>query len=118
MVDIHCHILPGLDDGPSHIDESLAMAEAAIAEGVTHIVATPHSSNEFGFNYSRVRQLRDELQAKIGNRLMLATGCDFHLSLENLTSLRKQAPPFCINQRSYLLVEFSEFSIPPTVHHT
>jgi protein-tyrosine phosphatase len=118
MVDIHCHILPGLDDGPSHIDESLAMAEAAIAEGVTHIVATPHSSNEFGFNYPRVRKLRDELQAKIGNRLMLATGCDFHLSLENLTSLRREAPPFCINQRGYLLVEFSEFSIPPTVHHT
>jgi len=39
MVDVHCHILPGLDDGPDTMEESLAMAETAIAEGITHVVA-------------------------------------------------------------------------------
>jgi len=45
MVDVHCHILPGLDDGPDDIKLSLAMAESAIADGITHVAATPHSSN-------------------------------------------------------------------------
>jgi len=115
MVDVHCHILPGLDDGPESIEESLEMAEAAIADGITHVVATPHCSNEYVFDYARIRQLRDELQEKIGEGLKLATGCDFHLNPENLEALRKNAADFCINQKNYLLVEFNEFSIPPAM---
>jgi protein-tyrosine phosphatase len=118
MVDVHCHILPGLDDGAADIQESLAMAQSAIAEGITHVVATPHSSNQFAFNYARVRQLHEQLQRLVGDRLMLATGCDFHFSLENLDALRADAPRFCINQRNYLLLEFSEFSVPPATNHT
>jgi protein-tyrosine phosphatase len=118
MVDVHCHILPGLDDGPKAIEESLAMAESAIADGITHVVATPHSSTEYVFNFRRVRQVRDELQAAIGDKLILATGCDFHLNPENLAALRADAPRFCINQNNYLLVEFSEFSIPPSTDQT
>jgi protein-tyrosine phosphatase len=114
MVDVHCHILPGLDDGPEKMEESVAMAESAIADGITHVVATPHSSGDYAFDYVRVRQVRDELQTRIGKRLTLATGCDFHMSVENLVALRADAPRFCINQHGYLLVEFSEFSIPPS----
>jgi protein-tyrosine phosphatase len=118
MVDVHCHILPGLDDGPENVEISLAMAEAAIADGITHVVATPHSSNEHSFDYPRVRALRAELQEKIGGRLILATGCDFHLSPENLDALREDARRFCINQHDYLLVEFNEYSIPPSMDQT
>ena len=118
MVDLHCHILPGLDDGPRAISESLEMAEAAIAQGVTHIVATPHSSNDFFFDYPKVRALCKELQDLVGNRLKIATGCDFHLNPENLVSLHEQAPRFCINQKDYLLVEFNEISIPPAMDFT
>lgn len=42
MIDLHCHILPGLDDGPESIDEALALAVALVADGVKHVVATPH----------------------------------------------------------------------------
>ena len=42
MLDLHCHILPGIDDGPEAIDQSLALARAAAADGVHTIVATPH----------------------------------------------------------------------------
>ena len=42
MRDMHCHILPGVDDGARDLDESLAMLEAAKAAGVTSIVCTPH----------------------------------------------------------------------------
>ena len=118
MVDLHCHILPGLDDGPGTMEESIAMAESAIADGITHVVATPHSNSKYFFDISYVRELRDQLQAKIGGRLTIATGCDFHLNPENLESLRKEPRHFCINQRDFLLVEFNEFSIPPAMDHT
>ncbi len=118
MVDLHCHILPGLDDGPATMEVSIAMAESAIADGITHVVAAPHSSNEYFFDFAQVRQLRDELQAKVGDRLKIATGCDFHLNPENLVSLRKDARQYCINQRDFLLVEFNEFSIPPSMDQT
>ena len=42
MIDLHCHVLPGLDDGVRTIDEALALCAAAAAEGVEVIVATPH----------------------------------------------------------------------------
>jgi protein-tyrosine phosphatase len=118
MVDLHCHILPGLDDGPDKMEESVAMAESAIADGITHVVATPHSSNEFLFDFSQVCRLRDELQTKIGKRLKIASGCDFHLNPENLASLRKNPRQYCINQRDFLLLEFNEFSIPPSMDQT
>jgi protein-tyrosine phosphatase len=118
MVDLHCHILPGIDDGPDKIEDSLAMAEDAIADGITHVVATPHASDDHWFDFSRVRLLRDQLQARLRDRLALATGCDFHLNPENLTALREDASRFCINQHDYLLVEFNEFSIPPAMDKT
>lgn len=100
------------------MEESIAMAESAIADGITHVVATPHSSSQFHFDFAHVRELRDKLQYKIGDKLQIATGCDFHLNPENLSSLRKDARQFCINQRDFLLLEFNEFSIPPSMDQT
>jgi protein-tyrosine phosphatase len=121
MVDIHCHILPGLDDGADTLETSIQMAEMAIAEGVTHIVGTPHANSSFKFDPQLIRQRRDELQAAVGNRLTLATGCDFHLSFENLQDIQKNPQKYTINQKNYLLVEFADFAIPPsmddTMHH-
>ena len=115
MVDIHCHLLPGLDDGPDSLDEAIAMAEAAIAEGITHIIATPHANDMFSFVPDLVRKRRDELQAHLGDRLSLATGCDFHLSFENLQNIREHPSDYTLNQKNYLLVEFANFAIPPTI---
>ena len=115
MVDIHCHILPGLDDGAENLEVSLQMAEMAIAEGITHIVGTPHASDEHRFNPDLVRQRRDELHARVGDRLTLATGCDFHMSFENLQDVRKDPRKYTINQKQYLLVEFADFAIPPSL---
>src|SRR6266478_1384065 len=109
MVDLHCHILPGLDDGPAAFEESLAMAESAIADGITHVVATPHSNNDYHFDYSRVCELRDQLQTKIGDRLALATVCDFHLYPENLEALRRAPRRFCIHHPNRLPVVFNGY---------
>jgi protein-tyrosine phosphatase len=94
------------------------MAETAIADGITHLVATPHSSDRYLFDFAQVRQLRDELQAQIGTRLKIATGCDFHLDPENLSALRRDPACYCINQHDYLLLEFNEISIPPSMDQT
>ena len=118
MVDVHCHILPGLDDGAADEKNPWQWRNPRFRMAITHVVATPHSSAEFRFDYERVRELHGQLQRLVGDRLVLATGCDFHLNLENLEALRKDPARFCINQRNYLLVEFSEFSIPPTTSHT
>jgi protein-tyrosine phosphatase len=118
MVDIHCHILFGMDDGARTIEDSLAMAEDAIADGITHVVGTPHSSTEHKFDFAKVRAVRDELSERLGDQLTLASGCDFHMDPENLQAIRKNPSPFCINQKDYLLVEFNEFSIPPSMDQT
>ncbi|HET6929369.1 MAG TPA: CpsB/CapC family capsule biosynthesis tyrosine phosphatase [Candidatus Acidoferrum sp.] len=118
MVDLHCHILPGIDDGAQTIEDSMAMAEDAIRDGITCVVATPHASTEYRFDYARVRAAREELQNRLNGRLMVASGCDFHLNPENLLALKDGAAPFCINQKDYLLVEFNEFSIPPAMDQT
>jgi protein-tyrosine phosphatase len=115
MVDLHCHILPDLDDGARTWDDALAMAEDAIADGITHVVATPHASPDFTFDYRLVRESVNELRSRLSGRLNLASGCDFHLNHENLMALRGDPRPFCINQKDYLLVEFNEFSIPPSL---
>ena len=115
MVDIHCHILPGLDDGPDSFEESVQMAEMAIADGITHVVATPHANTMYPFDPAAIKRLRDELQEKVGDRLQLATGCDFHLSYENLQDIAGNTAKYTINQKSYLLVEFAEFAIPPSM---
>jgi len=112
MVDIHCHILPGLDDGAESVEISLEMAEAAIAEGITHVVGTPHANARFAFRPELVQQRRDEIQAKLGNRLVVGTGCDFHLSFENLKDAQKSPHKYTINHKQYLLVELGDFAIP------
>lgn len=47
MVDIHCHILPGLDDGARSIEESVRMAKMAVNDGITDVIATPHTNQSF-----------------------------------------------------------------------
>lgn len=115
MIDIHCHILPALDDGAESFDMSMAMAEMAIADGVTRVIATPHASPNHPFIAELVKRRRDELQQELAGRLTLATGCDFHLNFENLQQLRLEPERFTLNQKNYLLVEFADFSIPSSL---
>lgn len=118
MVDIHCHILPSLDDGSDSLETSLKMAEMAIADGVTHVVATPHANSEYEFSPEAIRERRNEIQAQLGDRLNIVTGCDFHLNFENVKALRADPKSFTVNQGDYLLVEFADFAIPASMDQT
>ncbi|OFW07792.1 MAG: hypothetical protein A3G20_01520 [Acidobacteria bacterium RIFCSPLOWO2_12_FULL_59_11] len=113
MVDIHCHILPELDDGAPEEAVAREMAKMAADDGITHIVATPHSNYRYQFDPAINRQKRDELQKAMGDSLTILLGCDFHLSYENLEDIRKDPSRYTLNGHQYLLVEFADVSIPP-----
>ncbi len=118
MVDIHCHLLPGLDDGPETLEQALEMAEMAIADGITHVVATPHANARYPFVPELIQQRQDEIQTRVAGRLTILTGCDFHLSYENLQDLAQHQEKYTVNGNGYLLLEFAEFSIPPKMDLT
>ncbi|MFC9707005.1 tyrosine-protein phosphatase [Paenibacillus sp. NPDC056933] len=66
MVEMHCHILSGLDDGPVHMEQSIAMAEKAAASGITSIIATPHHLNgQYNNQPNVVNQAVDLLRAEL-----------------------------------------------------
>ena len=113
MVDIHCHILPALDDGAVDSSVSQEMAALAAADGITHLVATPHSNYRYRFNPEFNRSKRDELQQQIGDSLTLLLGCDFHLSYENLEAVKVDPARYTVNGLQYLLLEFADTNIPP-----
>lgn len=117
MVDIHSHILWGLDDGAQSIDDSLAMVRMAAAGGTTDIVATPHASFEYQFDVAVVEQRLKELQAACGPSPKLHYGCDFHLMFENIEDALQNPNKYTINHGSYLMVEFSDTVIAPNMSH-
>ena len=89
------------------------MAEMAVADGITHIAATPHANDAYAYDSKRNVALCGELAAKMDGRLHLTTGCDFHLSYENLEAAAVCPAQFTINQKNYLLIEFADFALPP-----
>jgi protein-tyrosine phosphatase len=95
------------------MDESVEMAEMALADGITHIAATPHANDTYSFDSERNRELCLELAARLDGRLNLTTGCDFHLSYENIEAASAAPQRFALNQKQYLLLEFADFSLPP-----
>ena len=115
MIDIHSHILPGIDDGSKSWDMTLEMCRLAIKDGITHIVATPHANDTYAYSRDRVREAIAHLSNKIGHQLGFSIGCDFHLSFENIEDAIAHPQRYTIAAKEYLLVELSEYGIPPQV---
>lgn len=115
MVDIHCHLLPGLDDGAKDMDEALAMCRVAQADGIGTIVATPHCRNgTFHNNEKTILPVLDQLQEavdKAGLTLRLLPGADLHIHPELITFLQHN-PRLLLGGR-YFLLECPAQSIPP-----
>src|SRR4051812_18774331 len=82
MIDLHAHILPGLDDGPPDLEGSLALARAAVAAGTTTIVATPHIDATFELNAADrdapLAALRDALEQE-GIPLTVEPGAEIEI---------------------------------------
>lgn len=112
MIDLHCHILPGLDDGPRTMDEALAMCRMAAADGITCIVATPHvKPGTFEADGPRIREAAAALSAALkaeGLPLILRTGAEITVTPE----LAGHLPGLTLNGGPYFLAEFPPSAVP------
>jgi len=115
MVDIHCHILPGIDDGSESWEMTAEMCQVALADGITHIVATPHSNHVYAYDRDRYTEMLGQLHDSADGKLAFSLGCDFHFSYENIRDALEHPRRYTIGDTQYLLVEFSDYGIPPTV---
>jgi protein-tyrosine phosphatase len=111
LIDIHSHLLYGLDDGAADRETSLAMLRMAAETGTTDLVATPHSDVAYRFDPELVAERLAELREASGGVPRLYSGCDFHLHFENIQDALAHPTRYAINQKCYLLVEFSELVI-------
>jgi protein-tyrosine phosphatase len=91
------------------------MCEMARADGVEHIVATPHANDKYRYDRKALAKLLEELSRRVGGSPKLSLGCDFHLSYENLVDALAHPAQYAIEGTKYLLVELSDFSVPPSV---
>jgi protein-tyrosine phosphatase len=115
MIDIHHHLLPGLDDGSPDLETSLSMVEMALADGITHIVCTPHASHHYHFDPERnaalFAELQDQVHSRFGDAMTLGLGCDFHLMFDNIQDAQRNPTRYTVNGHGYLLVEFPDSAI-------
>jgi protein-tyrosine phosphatase len=114
MIDLHSHVLPGLDDGSRSLEESIRMVRVAAESGTTDLVASPHCNLDFTFEPALVESKLAEVAAASGNVVRLHYGCDFHFYYDNIQSLFQDPHRYTIGHRSYLLVEFPDLLIPAT----
>lgn len=112
MIDLHTHILPGLDHGPADWAEALAMCRIAVADGITAIAATPHVSEVFPNSPQRIEAATAELRLRLGAAgipLTVHVGGDHHvspdLSPRNVLTLGGNG--------RYFLLEFPYQVLPP-----
>jgi protein-tyrosine phosphatase len=107
MIDLHCHLLPGIDDGASDVEVALEMARIAVADGIRTTACTPHIYPGLFENASagiaaRVSELQRRLREE-GVDLSLVVGADAHLTPELLGRLRAGTAPTLADSRYFLL---------------
>ncbi len=115
MVDLHNHILPGIDDGAKNMEETLRMGEIAEAEGFSKIIATPHCI-EGEFTLKREQFLSvinrvNEYFIENAVNIEVLPGSEVYIS-PDLPSKLKKGEIFTLNDTPYILVEFPMGSVP------
>lgn len=116
MIDLHSHILPGVDDGAQKLEDSLEMARKAISQGITHLMCTPHHNNGKYNNPAdkiirEVANLQGELD-KRGLDLTLLEGQEVRLTEFLLTAIQRDEILFTDLDNTYLLIEFPTNEVP------
>ena len=116
MIDLHCHMLPGIDDGAGDVSVSLAMAKASVGQGITTVACTPHILPGLYANTGPgIRQATAQLQEildKEGIPLRLTTGADAHMAPDFISGLRS-GHLLSIADSRYVLVEPPHHTAPP-----
>jgi protein-tyrosine phosphatase len=118
VYDLHCHIIPGIDDGAKDMDEALALLQIAEREGISHMVITPHiNPGHFDNTSSIIQQGLSELKAaskNAGLKIQLAAAAEVRLSAEILAWAERDMLPFIGSYQGFnvLLLEFPHSHIP------
>jgi protein-tyrosine phosphatase len=114
-IDLHNHILPGIDDGPKQLDESLEMAKIALSEGIAVVVCTPHIFPGVYHNDTHIiERAVNRLQRKLNEAnlpLKLMVGADAHVSPDLLEQLQSRVVP-TVNGSRYFLLEPPHVGFP------
>ncbi len=109
MIDTHCHILPGVDDGAKTMEESLEMLQMAYNDGITDIVATPHLSSTYMQSIEKIHNIVDELRQQAKNRninIKIHYGFEVRMCLEIFNGFPTDLTPLTINGKGkYILLE-------------
>ena len=107
MIDLHCHILPGIDDGAPDVDASLRMAEVAVEEGIETIVATPHVSLDYTIDAGALARAVGALNLALARReLKLAILSGAEVAIDRVSSLPQgELRGLAIAGGPYLLLE-------------
>lgn len=121
MIDIHCHLLPGIDDGAQDLDMALRMARIAVNDGIRVIVCTPHIyPGMYDNDAAGIRVAVAELQAHLddaGIALRLLAGADAHLTPDLVADVRADRVPTLAGSQ-YLLLEPPHHVAPPRFEET
>ena len=116
MIDLHCHILPGIDDGAENLEASIAMAEKAIDQGITHILCTPHHNNgKYTNPKSEILNQVANLQAELDKRnlpLTLFEGQEVRITGTLMDEIKAGRILFTDVEDTYILIEFPTLDIP------
>lgn len=117
IVDIHNHILPGIDDGPKLMEEALLLVKNAEANGVTHIIATPHLNDKYYTNALVIKEAVDELRRAISlNQLPIEVLLGQEIHFYNAMNVDKTNEFVTLGDNgNYLLLELPNDHLP---HYT
>ena len=118
LIDIHCHILPKVDDGPDSVEESLKILKDMRRQGIKHVIVTPHYRPEmFEPSMKRViysyRHLRD-IAYNMG--VSMSLGCEYYRNEQIIDHMDNRKRPSMAGSR-YVLIEFSMNDLFPTVRN-
>src|SRR5690242_2852667 len=112
MIDIHSHILPGIDDGSKSWEMTAEMCRIAAADGITHIVATPHANQRYPYDRARYTEMLGGLSDAACGSITFSLGSDFHFCHDNIVDALEHPTRYSIGDSQYLLIEFSDHAIP------